>query len=443
MGLVLQRRNYNDECTPKVVIVGAGFGGLAAAKALGGCAAQVTLVDRTNHHLFQPLLYQVATAALSPSDIATATRTLVGKHKNINTRLDEVTGVDTQAQRVLTASGGRLPYDYLILATGCQYTFFGNREWAEHAPVLKTLSDALGIRERLLGAFEKAEKSSDPEAIAALLTFVVVGGGPTGVEMAGAIAELAKTARQDFRAIAKHPIRIVLVEGGPHVLATFPKDLPAYATQTLKDLGVELMLGARVKSIDAGGVWVGDDRIEASTVIWAAGTAANPANAWIGTTPARGNRVTVGPDCAVVGHPNIFAIGDVANFAQADGYSLPGLAPVAKQQGRYVGELIRQRTLGREVTKPFTYRNWGSMAVIGRSHAVGDFGSLRLRGYIAWLAWSMVHLMLLIDFRSRFTVYVNWSWSWFTRGRGVRLVTNANGRAVEVAKPVERPSTAV
>lgn len=422
----------------KVVIVGAGFGGLAAAQALGGSNSDVTLIDRTNHHLFQPLLYQVATAALSPSDIATAIRTLVGKHENVATRLDEVSGVDTQAQEVITASGGRLPYDYLILAPGCQYTFFGNDQWAQHAPVLKTLADALGIRERLLGAFEKAETSTDPEAIAALLTFVVVGGGPTGVEMAGAMAELAKTARQDFRAIAEHPIRIILVEGGPNVLATFPGDLPQYATATLLRLGVELMLGARVKGIDATGVTVGETHINASTVVWAAGTTANPAAEWIGVKPTRGNRVEVQSDCSVTGHPNIFAIGDIAGFTQADGTGLPGLAPVAKQQGHYVGTLIRQRLLctaaKNDLPKPFIYRNWGSLAVIGRSHAVGDFGSVRLRGYIAWLSWSLIHLMLLIDFRSRFTVYVNWSWSWFTRGRGVRLLTNARGFVNSVDK---------
>lgn len=423
---------------PKVVIVGAGFGGLAAAKAFSGSGAEVTLVDRTNHHLFQPLLYQVATAALSPSDIASATRSLVGKHKNVATRLDDVSGVDTEANEVLTSSGSRIPYDYLILATGCQYTFFGNDQWAQHAPVLKTLADALNIRERILGAFEKAEKSKDPEAIEALLTFVVVGGGPTGVEMAGAMAELAKTARQDFRAIANHPIRIILVEGGPHVLATFPGDLPQYATATLLRLGVELLLGARVKGIDATGVMVGETHIKASTVIWAAGTAANPAAQWLGVTPSRGNRVEVLSDCSVVGLPNVFAVGDIAGFTQADGTSLPGLAPVAKQQGRYVGELIVERMAGNTAAaKPFVYRNWGSLAVIGRSHGVGDFGNIHLRGYIAWLAWSMIHLMLLIDFRSRFTVYVNWSWSWFTRGRGVRLMTNAKGPAevLDAAQP--------
>lgn len=422
----------------KIVIVGAGFGGLAAAKALGGKDADVTLVDKTNHHLFQPLLYQVATAALSPSDIATATRSLVAQHENVTTLLDEVTGVDTEQQEVLTLSGGRLAYDYLILANGCAYTFFGNDAWAKHAPVLKTLADALSIRERLLGAFEKAEKSTNPDEIAALLTFVVVGGGPTGVEMAGAMAELAKTARQDFRSIAEHPVRIILVEGGPHVLSTFPDKLPQYATATLLRLDVELMLGARVNGIDATGVLVGDQHIKASTVIWAAGTSANPANAWIGTTPARGNRVEVQQDCSVAGHTNIFAVGDVASYTQPDGSVLPGLAPVAKQQGRYVGELIAARVKGVEGNKPFVYRNWGSMAVIGRSHAVGDFGKVRVRGYIAWLAWSLVHLMLLIDFRSRFTVYVNWSWSWFTRGRGVRLLTNARGAVA--AQEVEKPA---
>src|SRR5688572_24022733 len=273
---------------PKVIIVGGGFGGLAAAKVLGGANADVLLIDRTNHHLFQPLLYQVATAALSPADIATATRTLVAGFSNVATRLDEVTGVDTATREVLTLSGARLPYDYLILATGCQYSFFGNDAWAEHALVLKTLADALNIRERVLGAFEKAEKSSNASEITALLTFVIVGGGPTGVEMAGAIAELARTALvRDFRAIASKPIRIVLVEAGPAILSSFPSDLPAYATKALARLGVEVIFGAPVQAIDAGGVSVGDARINAATVIWAAGTRANEASEWLAAKAAR------------------------------------------------------------------------------------------------------------------------------------------------------------
>lgn len=410
----------------QVVIVGAGFGGLAAAKALSGRDIAVTLIDRTNHHVFQPLLYQVATAALAPSDIATAIRTLVAGEGNVTTLLDDVTGVDDDAREVLTASGERIPYDYLILATGCSYSFFGNDEWADHAPVLKTLADALSIRERLLSAFERAERSSDPEEVAALLTFVVVGGGPTGVEMAGAIAELAKTAvTRDFRNIANKPLRIVLVEAGPAILSAFPSDLPDYAAAALDRLGVEVMLGAPVRSIDAAGLQVGDMRIDAATVIWAAGTRANEAATWLGADAARNGAVRVGPDCSVSGRPHVFAIGDVASFTGGDGKPLPGLAPVAKQQGRYVADLIWSRVLGRESSAPFRYRNWGSMAVIGRSHAVADFGTVRLRGFIAWLSWSLVHLMLLVDFRSRLTVYVNWAWSWFTRGRGVRLLTHA------------------
>ena len=409
---------------PKVVIVGSGFGGLAAAKALGGSEADVTLIDRANHHLFQPLLYQVATAALSPSDIATATRTIVASYQNITTRLDEVVGVDTIAQNVLTASGDRLPYDYLILATGCRYSFFGHDAWAEHASVLKTLSDALSIRERLLGACERAEKCADPREVASLLTFVVVGGGPTGVEMAGAIAELARTAvSRDFRAIANHQIRILLIEASTSILAAFPSDLPDYAVKALQRLGVEVMTGASVSSIDSKGLTVGGTRIDTATVIWAAGTVANNAGEWIDAATARNNAVEVKEDCSVNKHPNIFAIGDVASFTDR-GHRLPGLAPVAKQQGNYVGRLIRNRMGGGRPPGPFRYRNWGSMAVIGRSHAVGDFGWFRVRGFIAWMVWSLVHLMLIVDFRSRLTVYVNWAWSWFTRGRGVRLLTN-------------------
>ncbi len=410
----------------QVVIVGAGFGGLAAAKALSGRDVAVTLIDRTNHHLFQPLLYQVATAALAPSDIATATRTLMAGYGNVTTLLDEVTGVDDAAREVLTASGERILYDYLVLATGCSYSFFGNDEWAEHAPVLKTLADALSIRERLLDAFERAERSVDPSEIASLLTFVVVGGGPTGVEMAGAIAELAKTAlARDFRNIDSNALRIILVEAGPTILSAFPDDLPGYAAAALTRLGVEVMLGALVRSIDADGLQVGDIRIDAATVIWAAGTRANEAAAWLGADAARNGALRVLPDCSVEGRPHVFAIGDVASFTGSDGKPLPGLAPVAKQQGRYVGELIWNKMQGRGTSAPFYYRNWGSMAVIGRSHAVADFGTIRLRGFIAWLSWSMVHLMLLVDFRSRLTVYVNWAWSWFTRGRGVRLLTRA------------------
>ena len=416
----------------RVVIVGGGFGGLAAAKALGGSNIDVLLVDRTNHHLFQPLLYQVATAALSPADIATATRTLVAGFGNVVTRLDEVTGVDTDTREVLTLSGSRLPYDYLVLATGCQYSFFGNDAWAQHALVLKTLADALGIRERVLGVFEKAEKSGSVSEIASLLTFVIVGGGPTGVEMAGAIAELARTALvRDFRAIANNPIRIVLVEAGPTILSSFPADLPDYAAKALDRLGVEVILGTAVKTIDVSGVLVGDTRIDAATVIWAAGTRANEASDWLAAKAARNRAIEVNADCSVPGHPNIFAIGDVVSFKDRNGATLPGLAPVAKQQGKFVAKLIRNRIAGRAAHSEFRYKNWGAMAVIGRfigrSQAVGDFGTIRVKGFIAWLGWSLVHLMLLVDFRSRLTVYVNWAWSWFTHGRGARLLTKTIG----------------
>jgi NADH dehydrogenase len=426
----------------KVVIVGAGFGGLAAARALSGRNVAVTLIDRTNHHVFQPLLYQVATAALAPSDIATATRTLVAGHGNVTTLLDDVVGVDDDDREVLTASGERIPHDYLVLATGCSYSFFGNDEWAEHAPVLKTLADALSIRERLLDAFERAERSSDAAEVASLLTFVVVGGGPTGVEMAGAIAELAKTAvARDFRNIADRPLRIVLVEAGPAILSAFPDELPDYAARALDRLGVELMLGNAVRAIDAEGLQVGDMRIDAATVIWAAGTRATAAAAWLDVDAAGNGAVRVRPDCSIEGRSHVFAIGDVASFTGGDGKPLPGLAPVAKQQGRYVGELIWSRLQGRTASAPFRYRNWGSMAVIGRSHAVADFGTVRLRGFVAWLSWSLVHLMLLVDFRSRLTVYVNWAWSWFTRGHGVRLLTGAVQHPVRQSAAATSPTS--
>jgi NADH dehydrogenase len=336
--------------------------------------------------------------------------------------------VDVAGRTVLTTSGSSLPYDYLILATGCQYSFFGNQAWAEHTLVLKTLADALQIRERILGALEKAEKSVDAGEITSLLTFVIVGGGPTGVEMAGAVAELARIAiARDFRAIADKPIRIVLVEAGSRILSSFPADLPAYAARAIDRLGVDVMLGVPVRSIDAKGLFVGDLRIEAATIIWAAGTRANEAAAWIGAPAARNNAIETQADCSVPGHPEIFAIGDVASYGDRDGSRLPGLAPVAKQQGIYVARLIRNRIEGRAALPAFRYRNWGTMAVIGRSQAVGDFGAVRVRGFIAWLAWSLVHLMLLVDFRSRLTVYINWAWSWFTKGRGARLLTGVPG----------------
>lgn len=413
----------------QVIIVGAGFGGLAAAKALANHDVDVLLVDRTNHHLFQPLLYQVATAALSPADIAAATRSLFGKDRNVTVLLDEVTGVDTEARRVTAAKAGSLPFDYLILATGADYSFFGHDQWAPHAPVLKTLEDALGIRERLLRAFEEAERSTDPDEVARLLTFVVVGGGPTGVEMAGAIAELAKTAlATDFRHVNEDQVRILLVEAGSTILTAFQPKQRSHALQALKELGVEVLLGTPVQRIDDHGIVAAGGQVSSANVIWCAGTQARPAAAWLGAEAAKNKAVVVASDCSVPGTSNVFAIGDVASFAAEGSGSLPGLAPVAKQQGRYVANVILTRMQGKQAPPPFRYRNWGSMAVIGRSQAVADFGWLRLNGYLAWLTWSLVHLFLLVDFRSRLAVYVNWTWAWFTRGRAARLLTGRDSQ---------------
>ncbi|HEY3809073.1 MAG TPA: NAD(P)/FAD-dependent oxidoreductase [Steroidobacteraceae bacterium] len=410
----------------KIVVVGAGFGGMAVVQALKGVAADITLVDRTNHHLFQPLLYQVATAALSPAEIATASRVLLRRYRNATVLMGDVIGVDVARRVVKLANDVELPYDFLVLATGAAYSFFGHDQWAPFTHVLKTLDDALSIRERLLSAFEWAEESNDPAQVERLMTFAVIGGGPTGVELAGTMAELARsTLARDFKRIDPRSARIVLCEAGPRLLSAFPQHLSDYALGALRALGVEVRLGEAVEAIDAQGLRVGQTRIDASLVLWCAGTAARPAARWIDAPAARNGAVQVQADCSVPGRPEIFAIGDVASYGAGLAAPLPGLAPVAKQQGRYVGNLIRARLAGRAAPPPFHYRNWGTMAVIGRSHAIADFGRLRLTGFLAWLTWSLVHLMLLVDFRSRVAVYWNWSWAFFTYGRGARLLTGA------------------
>lgn len=406
-----------------VVIVGAGFGGLAAARAFKGADIEVVLIDRTNHHLFQPLLYQVATAALSPADIATASRTLLRGQKNVTVLMGEVTGVDAAAKVVRLKDGPDQTYDWLILATGAAYSFFGHPEWSDDAEVLKSLDDALTIRRKLLAAFEKAELADDPEEARKLMTFIVVGAGPTGVETAGTIAEMARmTLKHDFRRIDPTKARVILFEAGPRVLAVFPPDLSAYAEQALEDLGVEVRTGAAVEAISDGVVRAGGETLAAAAVLWSAGVEARPAAQWLGAAAVRNGGVVVDQTCAVPGVRDVFAVGDVASFRQ-DGKPLPGLAPVAKQQGKWVGKLVRARAEGRPDPAPFRYRDWGTMAVIGRSKAVALLGPWKLKGFVAWLAWSLVHLMLLIDFRSRVVVYVNWTWAWFTMGRGARLLT--------------------
>ncbi len=412
---------------PRIVVVGAGFGGMAVIKALKGAHADVTLIDRTNHHLFQPLLYQVATAALSPADIATATRALLRHHKNVTVIMGEVMGIDAPGGLVKVANAPDLAFDFLVLATGADYSFFGKERWAPNAPVLKTLDDALAIRERLLGAFEWAESHAGERGISQGLTFVVVGGGPTGVELAGTIAELARsTLARDFRHIDPASARIILFEAGPRLLSAFPKQLSDYARTALEKLGVEVRIESPVEEIDSEGLTTTAERISTANVIWCAGTTARPAARWLGAEEAGNRAIKVEGDCGVPGHANIFALGDVASFDAGGGAVLAGLAPVAKQQGAYVGHLLKARIAGRTAPKPFRYRDRGAMAVIGRSRAIADFGWLRLTGFAAWLTWSLVHLMLLVDFRSRLLVYVNWSWAWFTWGRGARLLTRAS-----------------
>lgn len=417
---------------PIVAIVGCGFGGLQAAMHIAKLDVELVLIDRTNHHLFQPLLYQVSTAALAPSDIASPIRALLGTHKNVSVVFGEVEGVDKAKRQVCVRDTGSIDYDYLILATGSRYAWFGHDEWAKHAAVLKTLPDALQIRRRILESFDWAETRTDPEEVQALTTFVVVGGGPTGVELAGSLAELSRaTLKAEYRHIDPSKARIVLVDAGKRILAEFPERLSAYAKTTLEELGVEVRLNSECKCIDASGVTVGDHRIEAANVFWAAGTRAEPAAQWIGAKAAKNNAVEVTSDCSVPGHPEIFAIGDVSSYKTKEGKALPALAPVAKQQGAYVAKVIGSRIGSEKHPGPFKYTDLGTMAVIGRSHAIGVIMGMKLTGRLAWLSWSMVHLLLLIGFRNRVMVFTNWAWAFFTYGRGSRLVVGKPRVTVE------------
>jgi len=423
--------------TTRVVIVGAGFGGLSAAKALRGSAFDVTVIDQHNYHLFQPLLYQVATAGLSPADIASPIRSILSRQKNTRMVLARVAGIDT-ARRAVIAEGQRIPYDQLILATGAQHAYFGHGDWAAFAPGLKTIDDATYIRRRILLAFEKAETEPDPAERARLLNFVIVGGGPTGVEMAGAIAELANRAlAADFRAIDPRSARIVLIEAAPRLLTPFEPSLSQAAKTSLEQLGVEVRLGAPVTALDAEGVAIGAQRIESRTVIWAAGVMASPAGEWLGAETDRAGRVKVAPDLSVPGHPEIFVIGDTALALAADGKPLPGVAPVAKQQGQYVARLLIARQNGTAVA-PFRYRDFGSLATIGRSRAVVQMGALQLNGFLAWVLWSVAHIYFLIGFRNRLVVVLNWLWNYVTFQRGTRLITGMAGARIEdMAMPAD------
>lgn len=421
----------------RVVIVGAGFGGLEAAKRLAGAPVDVVLIDRTNHHLFQPLLYQVATAALEPADIATPIRSIFKRHQNVEVLMGEVTGIEPSRQMISVATVGDIRYDFLILASGSADSWFGHPDWAENSWPLKTLDDAATLRSRLLAAFEYAESATDPKEALRLLTFVVVGGGPTGVELAGAIRELARfTLTRDFRHIQPAEARVVLFEAGPRLLAGFSAPLAAYAERKLHELGVEVRAGTGVDAVDADGVTFGGERLPTPNVFWCAGVAATAAAEWLGISAARHGGVAVRPDCSVPGHSEVFAIGDVAFLTGPDGHPLPGVAPVAKQQGRYVARLIRSRIAGRTEPGPFVYRDAGTLAMIGRSAAIADIKGLHLTGIVAWLLWSAVHLFLLIGFRNRVVVYVNWVWAWLTYGRGARLIT---GTTYPFTAPNDRP----
>lgn len=408
----------------RVVVVGGGFGGLEVVRRLKGAPVDIALVDQRNHHIFQPLLYQVATASLATSEIAWPLRTLVRRRTDVSTLMATVTGVDTNARRVLFDDGGSAAYDTLVLATGARDGYFGHDEWERFAPGLKTIEDAVRIRRDILLAFERAEREEDPVRRRALLTFVVIGGGPTGVELAGTIADMARdTLPPDFRNIDTQRARVVLVEAGARVLNGFPDELSDYARGAVEKLGVEVMLGAPVTDVTADGVTLGDRTIGAATVIWAAGVRASPAAAWLDAPADRAGRIKVDSNLTVPGHPEIFAVGDTASMTAPDGKPVPGIAPAAKQGGRYVGDVILARLVGRSPPAPFRYHHDGSLAQIGKRKAVADFGWLRLRGAPAWWLWGVAHIYFLIGARARLAVALNWLWIHTLNQRSARLIT--------------------
>lgn len=415
----------------KVLIVGAGFGGLAAAKALRNTPASVVLIDRTNHHLFEPLLYQVATSVLTPGQIASPIRAIFRRQKNATVILGEVTGVDKDKKCVFFSDADRenvpIPYDYLVLATGVTQSYFGHNEFAQYAPGLKTLVDAVAVRNKVLQAFEQAEAEEDPSRHRDLLTFILVGAGPTGVEMAAALAVLVRsTLQSEFRRIDPASARVVLVDMAPRVLPTFSEDLSTAAKKRLQKLGVEVRLGHSVDLIDADGIIVAGERIFSKTVIWTAGVAPSPAGKWLNVDTDRAGRVRVQPDLTVPAHPEIFVVGDTASLDQ-NGKPLPGVAQVALQQGRYAGKLIHSRIVGGSTPKPFKYFDKGNMAVVGKGFAVLQTGKIHLSGFSAWLAWAAVHLEFLATSSLRVSVFVQWVWTYVTGQRGSRLIVNHHG----------------
>jgi NADH:ubiquinone reductase (H+-translocating) len=420
--VTMHENSVGESRRHRVVIVGAGFGGLSAAQGLARADVDVTIIDRQNHHTFQPLLYQVATAGLSPADIAYPIRSILRSQANAEVVLAEVTGVDIEARKVLM-NDRSLDYDTLVIATGASHAYFGRDDWAAVAPGLKTINDATALRRNILIAFEKAETESDPDERRRLQTFVVIGGGPTGVEMAGAIAELSKrTMAADFRHIDPRKTRVVLIEGGKQLLAAFDPELSDKARKALEHIGVDVRLGRPVVDCDREGVSFGDTRIESRTIIWAAGVKASPAGQWLAAVSDHVGRVKVDPDLTLPWHPEVFVIGDTAHAAKSDGKPLPGIAAVAKQQGIDVAQRIKARLEGKELPE-FRYRDRGSMATIGRKSAVAHIGRWRLSGGFAWVLWCFAHVYFLIGFRNRMVVVANWIWNYMTFQRGARLIT--------------------
>ena len=408
----------------RVVIVGAGFGGLQAVAHLKEAPVDIVLIDQRNYHLFQPLLYQVATAVLAPSEIAWPVRGLVRRRPEVTTMLATVTGVDAAARAVKLAGGGTVSYDTLILATGARHGYFGHDDWEPFAPGLKTIEDATRLRSKILLAFEAAEREPDPERRARWLTFVIVGAGPTGVELAGTIADMAHdTLPPEFRAIDTHMTKVLLIEAGPRVLPGYPESLSDYARRGLEKLGVEVSLGQAVTQIDAHGVVFGERRVASETIIWAAGVQASPAAEWLGAAADRAGRILVAPDLTVPGHPDIFAIGDTVAIKTDGGKPVPGIAPAAKQGGRYVAGVIRARLAGKRAPPPFRYHHDGSLAQIGKNKAVIDFGWIRLRGRIAWWLWGIAHIYFLVGVQARLAVALSWLWTHLRNQRSARLIT--------------------
>ena len=412
---------------PDIVIIGGGFGGLYAARALKHAGAQITIIDRRNHHVFQPLLYQVAMAALSPGDIASPIRWILRRQQNVEVLLAEARRIDVEHKRVILADA-ELSYDFLILAAGATHAYFGHDEWRRRAPGLKTLDDALEMRRRVLLAFERAEREPDPDRRRALLTFVLIGGGPTGVELAGALAEIShQSLARDFRHFDPGSARIILIEAGPTLLSAFPPHLREAARRDLEALGVEVMTGAAVTDVQDGAVVIGSKRVEAATILWAAGVAASPVAATLGARLDRAGRVFVNADLTIEGHPEVFVIGDLAVLAGGDGKPLPGVAQVAIQMGKHAAHNI-MRALEGQPYRPFKYKNLGNMATIGRASAVADFERFTMKGLPAWLAWLFVHIFNLIGFRNRLVVMVQWAWAYITYQRGIRLITGEDAR---------------